>query len=151
MPSAKNEAQRSSRCIQTRMPGWRANAIASGAEREPGAMHTASSPQRASSSTNVAANAWVGWRSAMEAVTCLHGFSQHGESWAEVRALVPGARRWLTPDLRATTLAEAERELLQLWERQGAGRSHLVGCSQGGRVALSTAARHPERIATLTA
>src|SRR5215472_427288 len=150
MPSAKNDAERSSRCIQTRTPGCLAKAMARGAEREPGAMHTASRPQRASSSTNVAANAWVGWPSAMELVTCVHGFSQHGESWAEVRALVPGGRRWLTPDLRATALPEAEAELLELWEREGVERTHLVGYSQGGRVALSAAARHPRRIATLT-
>src|SRR5215472_14628949 len=143
MPSAKNDAERSSRCIQTRTPGCLAKAMARGAEREPGAMHTASRPQRASSSTNVAANAWVGWPSAMELVTCVHGFSQHGESWAEVRALVPGGRRWLTPDLRATALPEAEAELLELWEREGVERTHLVGYSQGGRVALSAAARHP--------
>jgi 2-succinyl-6-hydroxy-2,4-cyclohexadiene-1-carboxylate synthase len=86
----------------------------------------------------------------METVTCLHGFSQRGDSWDEVRALVPGRRRWLTPDLRATTLAEAEAELLGLWARTGVDRSHLVGYSQGGRVALHVAAGHPHRVRTLT-
>src|SRR5437879_5141612 len=104
-PSAKKAAERSSTCIHTRTPGWRANAIASGAEREPGAMHTASRPQRASSSTKVAAKDWVTFGSAMETVTCLHGFSQRGDSWDELVSLVPGELRWLTPDVRATTLA----------------------------------------------
>jgi 2-succinyl-6-hydroxy-2,4-cyclohexadiene-1-carboxylate synthase len=86
----------------------------------------------------------------MEVITCVHGFSQHGESWEEVRALVPGDRRWLLPDLRATTMAEAEAELLALWEHEGVGRTHLVGYSQGGRVALGVASRHPGRLLTLT-
>jgi 2-succinyl-6-hydroxy-2,4-cyclohexadiene-1-carboxylate synthase len=85
-----------------------------------------------------------------ETVTCLHGFSQLGESWDEVRRLVPGDRRWLTPDLRATTLDEAEAELLELWARTGVQRTHLVGYSQGGRAALHVAASHPGRILTLT-
>jgi 2-succinyl-6-hydroxy-2,4-cyclohexadiene-1-carboxylate synthase len=86
----------------------------------------------------------------MEVVTCLHGFSQHGESWDEIAALAGAGRRWLTPDLAATTLAEAEAELLALWAREGVDRSHLVGYSQGGRVALFVAAAHPVRLITLT-
>jgi 2-succinyl-6-hydroxy-2,4-cyclohexadiene-1-carboxylate synthase len=86
----------------------------------------------------------------MGVVTCVHGFSQHGDSWEEVRALVPGPRRWLVPDLRATTMADAEAELLGLWGREGVERTHLVGYSQGGRVALSVASHHPERVLTLT-
>jgi 2-succinyl-6-hydroxy-2,4-cyclohexadiene-1-carboxylate synthase len=87
---------------------------------------------------------------AVAAVTCVHGFSQHGESWDELRALVPGERRWLTPDVTAATLAEAEAELLGLWEREGVDRTDLVGYSQGGRIALFVAAAHPERVRTLT-
>jgi 2-succinyl-6-hydroxy-2,4-cyclohexadiene-1-carboxylate synthase len=113
-------------------------------------MHASRRPHRASSSTKVAANACVVLPSAMETVTCLHGFSQHGDSWAEVRALVPGERRWLTPDLAAATLPEAEAELLGLWEREGVERTHLVGYSQGGRVALFVAAGHPGRLRSLT-
>jgi 2-succinyl-6-hydroxy-2,4-cyclohexadiene-1-carboxylate synthase len=86
----------------------------------------------------------------IETITCLHGFSQQGDSWDEVRTLVPGVRRWLTPDLRGTTLPEAEAELLALWRRAGVERTHLVGYSQGGRVALWVAAAHPERLRTLT-
>src|SRR2546423_8004706 len=149
-PSAKKAADRSSTCIQTRTPGWRANAIASGAEREPGAMHTASRPQRASSSTKVAAKDWVTFGSAMETVTCLHGFSQGGDSWDEIVSLVPGGHRWLAPELKATTMATAGEELAVLWEREGVERTHLVGYSQGGRLALFIASRHPDRLLTLT-
>lgn len=114
-------------------------------------MQTARRPERASSSTNVAANSWVGFSSGMETVTCLHGFSQHGNSWRELAALVPGSYRWLTPDVRAATLPEAEAELLALWEREGAHRCHLIGYSQGGRIALRAACDHPERLLSLTA
>lgn len=113
-------------------------------------MHTFSSPERTSSSTNVAANAWVAFQSLMETVTCLPGFSQHGDSWQEVASLVRGRFRWLTPDVEAATLAEADAEVLSLWEREGVPHSHLVGYSQGGRIALWAACRHPERLLSLT-
>jgi len=86
----------------------------------------------------------------VETVTCLHGFSQHGNTWDEIAALVPGERRWLTPDLRAPTLAGQEAEVLSRWDREGVERSHLVGYSQGGRVALWLASRRPGRLLSLT-
>jgi 2-succinyl-6-hydroxy-2,4-cyclohexadiene-1-carboxylate synthase len=86
----------------------------------------------------------------MELVTCVHGFSQHGDSWDELRSLVPGGRRWLTPDVVGATLAEAQAELLALWGREGVERADLVGYSQGGRIALFVAANHPHRVRTLT-
>jgi 2-succinyl-6-hydroxy-2,4-cyclohexadiene-1-carboxylate synthase len=87
----------------------------------------------------------------VQTVTCVHGFSQHGDSWDELRSLVPGERRWLTPDVSAATLAEAEAELLDLWAREGVEQTDLVGYSQGGRIALFVAANHPKRVRTLTA
>src|SRR5689334_11468459 len=85
----------------------------------------------------------------MRTVTCVHGFSQHGDSWDELRSLLSGERRWLTPDVEGATLAEAEAELLSLWAREGVERTDLVGYSQGGRIALSVAAAHPGRVRTL--
>jgi 2-succinyl-6-hydroxy-2,4-cyclohexadiene-1-carboxylate synthase len=85
----------------------------------------------------------------MEIVTCLHGFSQHGDTWEELAGLLPDYR-WLTPDLAATSLDEAVAEVLGLWDRAGVERSHLVGYSQGGRVALYLACSHPEKLLTLT-
>ena len=123
--------------------------MARGAEREPGAMQTSRRPHRASSSTRVAAKAWFTLASDMEIVTCLHGFSQHGDSWEELAALLADYR-WLTPDLGATSLDEAVAEVLGLWDRGGVDRTHLVGYSQGGRVALHLARSHPERLLTLT-
>jgi 2-succinyl-6-hydroxy-2,4-cyclohexadiene-1-carboxylate synthase len=87
----------------------------------------------------------------MAVVTCLHGFSQHGDSWAELAGMVAGPHRWLTPDVQATTPAEAEAEVLGLWSREGVERSHLVGYSQGGRVALLLASVHPGRLLSLAA
>jgi 2-succinyl-6-hydroxy-2,4-cyclohexadiene-1-carboxylate synthase len=86
----------------------------------------------------------------MDLVTCVHGFSQHGESWDELRSMVPGGSRWLTPDVAGATLAEAQAQLLALWEREGVERADLVGYSQGGRIALFVAANHPNRVRTLT-
>ncbi|HZU15470.1 MAG TPA: alpha/beta fold hydrolase [Candidatus Dormibacteraeota bacterium] len=85
----------------------------------------------------------------METVTCLHGFSQFGESWEEVTSLVGGDRRWLAPDLEAHTPAGAVAEVVGLWDGLGIATSHLVGYSQGGRVALLTALAHPERVRSL--
>jgi 2-succinyl-6-hydroxy-2,4-cyclohexadiene-1-carboxylate synthase len=87
----------------------------------------------------------------MEVVTCLHGFSQHGGSWGELSALAGEERRWLTPDLTATSLQGRVDEVLELWDREGIARSHLVGYSQGGRVALNLACAHPDRLLSLTA
>lgn len=112
-------------------------------------MQTSPRPDPASSSTNVAANACVGFWSAMDAVTCLHGFSQDGSSWTELVSIGPGDRRWLTPNIRATSLGGAEAELLDLWQREGVRQSHLLGYSQGGRIALWIASRHPTRLLTL--
>lgn len=111
-------------------------------------------PQRASSSTKVAAKVWVTCGSVMTgriSVTCLHGFSQHGDSWDELISLVPGRYRWLTPDLSGASPDSVAREVLEIWDREAVDRSHLVGYSQGGRIALYLATRHPDRLLTLTA
>jgi len=48
------------------------------------------------------------------------------------------------------TLDEAIAAVLRALDREGTGRAHLVGYSMGGRVALATAVRHPDRLASLT-
>jgi 2-succinyl-6-hydroxy-2,4-cyclohexadiene-1-carboxylate synthase len=40
-------------------------------------------------------------------------------------------------------------DLVALWEEMDLGRTHLVGYSMGGRLALHVAARRPERVASL--
>lgn len=41
-------------------------------------------------------------------------------------------------------------DVVRVLDRFGAGRAHLVGLSMGGRIAMRTALRHPDRVATLT-
>lgn len=86
-------------------------------------------------------------------VTYLHGFSQRGESFRELAGAV-GERVWirpLMPDVRGTTLQMAARSVTDSWDQEGVGRSHLVGYSQGGRLALHMAVHHGDRLASLTA
>jgi 2-succinyl-6-hydroxy-2,4-cyclohexadiene-1-carboxylate synthase len=93
-------------------------------------------------------------------VTLLHGFTQSGRSWREVIAYMPEGWRWIVPDLRghgetqighgATCSMEAcAEDLVRLWDELGVERSHLVGYSMGGRLALHVAARHPDRLLSL--
>ena len=93
-------------------------------------------------------------------VTLLHGFTQSGRSWHEVISLMPAGWKWVVPDLRghgAThvrpgaphTMEACTEDLVKLWDSLGIARSHLVGYSMGGRLALHLAAARPERILSL--
>ena len=93
-------------------------------------------------------------------VTFLHGFTQSAGSWGEVIGKLPEQYRCIAPDLRghgATTTAPGApcsmeactADLELLWDHLGVERTHLVGYSMGGRLALHVAARRPERILSL--
>ena len=93
-------------------------------------------------------------------VTLLHGFTQSGRSWREVIAHMPEGWRWIVPDLRGhgetqiwkggeCTMDACAADILKLWDALGVEKSHLVGYSMGGRLALHIAARHPERLLSL--
>ena len=93
-------------------------------------------------------------------VTLLHGFTQSGRSWHEVVSLMPAGWKWVLPDLRghgATrvqpgapyTMEACTEDLVRLWDSLGIARTHLVGYSMGGRLALHVAAARPERILSL--
>ena len=93
-------------------------------------------------------------------VTLLHGFTQSGRSWHEVVSLMPAGWTWVLPDLRghgATrvqpgapyTMEACTEDLVRLWDSLGIARTHLVGYSMGGRLALHVAAARPERILSL--
>ena len=93
-------------------------------------------------------------------VTLLHGFTQSARSWGEVVSLMPDGWKWILPDLRghgATsvrlgaphTMDACTADLEMLWDSLGIARTHLVGYSMGGRLALHVAAARPERILSL--
>ncbi|MGA7911344.1 MAG: 2-succinyl-6-hydroxy-2,4-cyclohexadiene-1-carboxylate synthase [Candidatus Dormiibacterota bacterium] len=93
-------------------------------------------------------------------VTLLHGFTQNGRSWREVIARLGAGFRWIVPDLRGhgetqtrpgapCSMEACAKDLVMLWDHVGVDRTHLVGYSMGGRLALHVAARHPERILSL--
>jgi 2-succinyl-6-hydroxy-2,4-cyclohexadiene-1-carboxylate synthase len=95
-----------------------------------------------------------------EPVTLLHGFTQSGRSWQEVISAMPGGWRFVVPDLRghgetqlgpgaACTMEACAADLEMLWGHLGIDRTHLVGYSMGGRLALHVAARRPERLLSL--
>ena len=90
-------------------------------------------------------------------VTLLHGFTQSGRSWMEVISKMPEGWMWIVPDLRGhgetrtrpgapCSMDACTRDLEMLWDRTGVSKTHLVGYSMGGRLALHVAATRPERI-----
>jgi 2-succinyl-6-hydroxy-2,4-cyclohexadiene-1-carboxylate synthase len=93
-------------------------------------------------------------------VTLLHGFTQSGRSWLEVISRMPAGYLWVVPDLRGhgetrtapdaqCTMDACTADLEMLWDHLGVRRTHLVGYSMGGRLALHVAARRPQRILSL--
>jgi 2-succinyl-6-hydroxy-2,4-cyclohexadiene-1-carboxylate synthase len=93
-------------------------------------------------------------------VTLLHGFTQNGRSWLETISRMPEGWMWIVPDLRGhgetrtppgapCSMDACTRDLEMLWDHLGVDRTHLVGYSMGGRLALHVAARNPERILSL--
>jgi len=93
-------------------------------------------------------------------VTLLHGFTQSGGSWHEVISKMPQLWKWVVPDLRGHgdtrvrpggphTMDACIVDLEMLWDRLGIARTHLVGYSMGGRLALHVAAARPERALSL--
>jgi 2-succinyl-6-hydroxy-2,4-cyclohexadiene-1-carboxylate synthase len=94
------------------------------------------------------------------AVTLLHGFTQSRFMWNEVIDALGPDFRYVRPDLRghgdtvvepggAYTMAACLGDLLALWDDLGVKRSHLIGYSMGGRVALYVAGKEPARLLSL--
>ena len=93
-------------------------------------------------------------------VTLLHGFTQSGRSWRELVSRMPEGWKWIVPDLRGhgqtvtrpgapCSMDACTDDLVALWEEMDIGRTHLVGYSMGGRLALHVAAKRPERLLSL--
>lgn len=93
-------------------------------------------------------------------VTLLHGFTQSGRSWHEMISKMPEGWKWVVPDLRGHgdtrvrpsaphTMDACTADLEVLWDHLRIARTHLVGYSMGGRLALHVAATRPERVLSL--
>lgn len=93
-------------------------------------------------------------------VTLLHGFTQSGRSWNEIISRMPARWKWIVPDLRGhgatqtlhgapCSMDGCADDLEMLWDHLGVERTHLVGYSMGGRLALHVAARRAQRILSL--
>ncbi|MGC5021898.1 alpha/beta fold hydrolase [Micromonospora sp. DT47] len=97
-------------------------------------------------------------------VLLLHGFPQHGGEWDEVvpalhaaglrtyaldqRGYSPGARPAAVEDYR---MAECVADAVAVLDALGVDAAHVVGHDWGSLVAWHLAARHRERVRTLTA
>ena len=93
-------------------------------------------------------------------VTLLHGFTQSGRSWRELISKVPAGWMWIVPDLRGhgetqvcqgaeCTMAACTEDLVKLWDALGVEKSHVVGYSMGGRLALHLAATKQDRLLSI--
>ncbi|NPC93846.1 2-succinyl-6-hydroxy-2,4-cyclohexadiene-1-carboxylate synthase [Bacillus sp. WMMC1349] len=90
----------------------------------------------------------------------LHGFTGSAKTWDGIERYFPGIR-CVKLDLlghrRTDSPSEKKRystekqcaDLLDIFDRLELGNVHLVGYSMGGRLALSFAMNHPDRIARL--
>src|SRR5882672_8953122 len=58
---------------------------------------------------------------------------------------MPDDWKWIAP----ATMDDCAEDLVALWDRLGIERSHVVGYSMGGRLALHVAVRLPERTRSL--
>lgn len=100
---------------------------------------------------------------AADVVVLLHGFPQDRTAWDRLTpALLAAGLRTLAPDQRgyspgarpvgrrAYRLAELVADVVALIDAVGVSQVHLVGHDWGGGVAWALAARHPDRLASLT-
>jgi 2-succinyl-6-hydroxy-2,4-cyclohexadiene-1-carboxylate synthase len=91
----------------------------------------------------------------------LHGFTGSGESWSHLQPMLAARFTVIMPDLLGHGCTGApddparyrmERcvaDLIAILDAMEVARTHLLGYSMGGRVALAAAVGHPERVASL--
>src|SRR5579885_472812 len=95
------------------------------------------------------------------ALMLVHGFTGCAQSWAHIQPALAAHFRLVMPDLlghgRTDSPADPARyrmercvaDLIGMLDALGIDRTHLLGYSMGGRVALAAALRYPRRIASL--
>jgi pimeloyl-ACP methyl ester carboxylesterase len=89
----------------------------------------------------------------------LHGWGASGDLWAPVLGPLQEGRRLIVPDLpgfgktpsppAVWSVEDYVRWTTALLDRIGVEQCDIVGHSNGGRIAMLTAARHPERVGKL--
>jgi len=90
-------------------------------------------------------------------VVLLHGFMGSSHDWAKVQSRLSERHQCVAPTLpghagsgpAAQSFDELSRGLLELLDSMRVERAHLAGYSMGGRLALHTAIRHPDRVSKL--
>lgn len=90
-------------------------------------------------------------------VTFLHGFALDGRMWSAQARALEATHRTLAADLpgfgpqgSANAPECPALAVLDVLDRLGVARTHLVGHSLGGAVAVDLALAHPERVESLT-
>jgi 3-oxoadipate enol-lactonase len=90
------------------------------------------------------------------AIVLVHGWALDASMWEPQTAALRASHRVVRHDRRgfgaSTGMPDAEHDiadLLALFDALGIQRATLVGMSQGARVVMSFAARHPRRVARL--
>lgn len=94
------------------------------------------------------------------AVVLLHPLALRGELWQPQAQALADEFTVFTPDLRGHgdnpwdgaefTVEDLAEDVRHALDDRGVSRAHVVGMSMGGSVAMTFAARHPDRVATLT-
>jgi pimeloyl-ACP methyl ester carboxylesterase len=91
-----------------------------------------------------------------ETVTFIHGFGLDGRMWADQVPAFATRYQVLVPDLRGygrSQIADSAHpqaaDVAQLLRDLGVAKTHLVGLSMGGAVAVDLALAYPEQVASL--
>lgn len=88
------------------------------------------------------------------AIVFVHGFGGGLHSWDSIWDILPVGAGYVRYDLRGFGASKANsderfqhpNDLINLLDRLGIEKCHLVGLSMGGGIAVSVALNHPERV-----